>query len=297
MRWPWQRPAPERPGPLASKDYFQGYRAHKPHPMTSSTGSEGRCDICGGYWDDRRHDKPWVRLTEAELSAEATRKPVSIPLAPAPVSHPWDTGVRNGQGEAGDYVAHVRELRAKRPPKSIQVGPEALVQAQVAQERAVEDRFITDQLVEAFGGKRDALGTTIIEHKEEPVKINFTVEVDDLMQGFKVAEAIRQAGGATLAAQLESEVTETHESSPSYTPTRRYFDGDEIVRALDKASTEPPKPVLVRYTSAGSETPRTRRVTVHGRTTHTAGVGWKVFDLDIQEPRTFVLSHIDWVEA
>lgn len=60
--------------PLADKDYFRGYRGHLPHPFSPSTGSEGRCDLCGFGPVNRMHDKPYQRLTEAELEAEAAQR-------------------------------------------------------------------------------------------------------------------------------------------------------------------------------------------------------------------------------
>lgn len=44
------------------QDYFDGYRASAPHPMMTSTGSEGRCDICGRT-ETRDHERPWARVT------------------------------------------------------------------------------------------------------------------------------------------------------------------------------------------------------------------------------------------
>ena len=42
------------------RDYFDGYSAEAPHPHMASTGSEGRCDLCGRRIT-RDHDKPWFR--------------------------------------------------------------------------------------------------------------------------------------------------------------------------------------------------------------------------------------------
>lgn len=44
------------------RDYFDGYRSSAPHPFMTSTGSEGRCDICGARPASREHDRPWTRV-------------------------------------------------------------------------------------------------------------------------------------------------------------------------------------------------------------------------------------------
>lgn len=48
------------------RDYFDGYRADAPHPMMTSTGSEGRCDICGRR-NTRDHERPWTRLAPQSI--------------------------------------------------------------------------------------------------------------------------------------------------------------------------------------------------------------------------------------
>lgn len=54
-------------------DYFHGYRAHLPHPMMNSTGSEGRCDICGRS-STRDHEEPHQRITFWEWLDERARE-------------------------------------------------------------------------------------------------------------------------------------------------------------------------------------------------------------------------------
>lgn len=50
------------------RDYFDGYRASAPHPMMTSTGSEGRCDICGRS-ETRDHERPWTRVAPRFIAA------------------------------------------------------------------------------------------------------------------------------------------------------------------------------------------------------------------------------------
>jgi hypothetical protein len=96
-------------------DYFNGYRSHRPHPWMGSTGSEGRCDICGRM-QTRDHEPPWQRATEMELEEErrAVRRAEAAGTVPLAVSHAWDKANPSGEGMAGDYLAHVRELRRPR---------------------------------------------------------------------------------------------------------------------------------------------------------------------------------------
>lgn len=44
----------------AGDRYFQGFEAHLHHPLMTSTGSEGRCDLCG-HWDSDLHRPPYKR--------------------------------------------------------------------------------------------------------------------------------------------------------------------------------------------------------------------------------------------
>ena len=46
---------------MIEHDYFDGYRYSEPHPMMTSTGSNGFCDICG-RGKTRDHDRPWTRV-------------------------------------------------------------------------------------------------------------------------------------------------------------------------------------------------------------------------------------------
>ncbi len=52
------------------QDYFGGYSAEAPHPKMTSTGSEGRCDICGRR-NTRDHDPPWTRTGPRYVEVEA----------------------------------------------------------------------------------------------------------------------------------------------------------------------------------------------------------------------------------
>ena len=101
---------------LWQSDYFRGYRDYRPHPHMPATGTEGRCEVCGGRGDNRMHDEPWVRLTEAELQAEARReRERNRPLIPfARPTFAWDGGAFKGEGRAGDYLNHVRTQRKER---------------------------------------------------------------------------------------------------------------------------------------------------------------------------------------
>lgn len=40
-------------------DYFFGYIESEAHPSMAATGTEGRCELCGGYADDVRHREPY----------------------------------------------------------------------------------------------------------------------------------------------------------------------------------------------------------------------------------------------
>ena len=40
--------------------YFHGYVADRQHPWMASTGSDGRCELCGQGWDHTIHEQPWV---------------------------------------------------------------------------------------------------------------------------------------------------------------------------------------------------------------------------------------------
>jgi hypothetical protein len=46
-------PLPIGPTEWPLGDYFQGHKADQPHPLMVSTGTEGRCELCGGLheWD------------------------------------------------------------------------------------------------------------------------------------------------------------------------------------------------------------------------------------------------------
>lgn len=57
------------------RDYFDGYRGSAPHPYTSSTGSEGRCDICGRR-ETRDHAPPWTRVAPQYVE---TPDPIDMP--------------------------------------------------------------------------------------------------------------------------------------------------------------------------------------------------------------------------
>jgi hypothetical protein len=83
--------------------------------MMTSTGSEGRCDICGRS-STRDHQPPYERLTEAELQAEKDREIArevkTGGFQPPPVRHLWEQDRPGGEGPAGDYLDHLRSIRS-----------------------------------------------------------------------------------------------------------------------------------------------------------------------------------------
>jgi hypothetical protein len=44
----------------AASVYSGGYVADLPHPYQTSTGAT-RCEVCGGHYDRRIHDAPWMK--------------------------------------------------------------------------------------------------------------------------------------------------------------------------------------------------------------------------------------------
>lgn len=79
------------------RDYFGGYSAAMPHPFETSTGSEGRCDICGGPGRSREHDKPWTRTGPEYVWQE----PVEIQMLMVVPTPPPNPNVGRGALEFG----------------------------------------------------------------------------------------------------------------------------------------------------------------------------------------------------
>lgn len=91
-------------------DYARGYRGHLPHPCTVLQGTTS-CMLCGGHPDRKMHDEPHQRITEAQYRAEQhglNAEDARMRGQPQP-PWPWDNHPPDGQGDAGGYVAHLRE--------------------------------------------------------------------------------------------------------------------------------------------------------------------------------------------
>lgn len=88
-------------------DYFHGYRASKPHPMMTSTGSEGRCDICGSS-AEYVHREPYERITYQEFLAERLTAYADAGELPIRPMFAWERTAPLGEGAAGNYLAHLR---------------------------------------------------------------------------------------------------------------------------------------------------------------------------------------------
>jgi len=56
---------------LYSLQYFHGFAAGMAHPPMLATGSEGRCELCGGMPDAAIHGKPWAIPPENMLECLA----------------------------------------------------------------------------------------------------------------------------------------------------------------------------------------------------------------------------------
>jgi hypothetical protein len=324
LRWFFKDGAPEHPpqpkellGPLASEDYFRGYRASKRHPHSPSTGSEGGCDICGMAASSPLHEQPWERLSEAELAAEKERdkrrEARSAGVAPPPVRWGWDTGIRTGQGDAGDYIAHLREERSQG--KSLTTLPTNVEGSIRLEGKAAEGFFkqaaaaddleaaadpIIRQIVTVYGGKQDFPDLITVEHKEHPMRLNIKITAEDFTGAISAILDLAKYDGITVYEVTEDKgyesVTETHESSPTVdTSTIHHTDPDQIRAYMRAAAVYRDAPTEVLYKGQHDEHPRWRSVRVIGRAQHVKDA-WRVFDLDKQEPRTFVLSGIQQVK-
>jgi hypothetical protein len=195
------------------------------------------------------------------------------------MSYPWDTGIRTGQGDAGDYVAHLRE----NPPKP---------------------RFSDVRDFPGRSGLRIVRQPTPkhdlrILKEEYPMRLNIKIVAENINDAINAILELGQADGIKVYEVTDDKgyesVTETHENSPTVDDsTVTYHRTEDIRTYMDAAAVAHVVPVFVSYKGSADLTWHQRRVRVVG---HSRGLNdaWRVFDLDKQEPRTFVLSGISKV--
>lgn len=238
-------------------DYFRGYRGHLPHPMMTSTGSEGRCDICGRS-STRDHEPPYQRITEAEARAEKASSSRPITFSPPVHLFPWETQPSTGEGPAGRYLDHVRKTKETKTMKaSMQITVEA-------------DTWAT--LFHALLDLSEYDGVSI-------------TKFDEVGAGAAVADQVRVA-----RERFDSLV-----ASPSKPITNRRLVVPGAIKAYLASASRLAGPVVVKlaYKSplTGVVTVRNIRPIqigtdrVHAR------------DVDKDEHRTFLLRGIQWVEG
>jgi hypothetical protein len=202
----------------------------------------------------------------------------SIPITPSPVTWPWDMG-RTGQGDAGDYVAHLRARRdSPNTPKS-------------------ERQQIKDLLFPVEYGQGPSLKTIADKYMkgDTRMKITINVEVESLTALANLVLNDPPKGVKILSFEETAEVTETHENSPTvaipvtvqYTIRARVREYMDNVSGTDKV-------VSVYYEGNNDVQPAWRDVTV---SRPLGGDAWTVFDVGKQEPRTFILSNIHIVKG
>jgi hypothetical protein len=223
------------------------------------------------FWE--RPPQPEVMTSESVVPlGEPTRKAVSVLATPAPVSMPWDTGIRTGQGEAGDYIAHLRSLKRSKPGTRSHT---------IAEAGLLPLRFAT---------------------KEEPMKLNIVIEANTFgsaaqlilnpPDGIKILAATEYDPGSTPV------VTETHENSP-------LLEGRVLVRLVGTADIADyldtlvgtPSRVMVAYKGENDLSARLRHVSISSRAYHAHNTAWTVYDHGIGEPRTFLLRNIKSVDG
>jgi hypothetical protein len=196
-------------------DYFRAYRAHMPHPMMTSTESEGRCDLCGGYSDDRRHDKPWFRLSrtafEREQSGAGRRIPLEAPEKPS--HHDLSYAARQARLDALP--------KASRPQTTIDIpDKEELTTMRIAFTVEVPDLMAYARLVqhiEASDGKviTANMAPTPEEKPSRQARIRRRIAV--------TADGMRDLFEDALVADQTPEFYIDYRSTGDLTPTRRHI--------------------------------------------------------------------------
>lgn len=295
------------PQPWWNEDYFRGYRSSLPHPMMTSTGSEGRCDICGssaGYV----HQPPYQRISYEQYLAEKwADRPADRPIRPL---FAWERGEPRGAGSAGEYVRHVRENR-RQGTFAFDPGHTKTGTALDFGYAAPDVKIMSDWLNRwrsGEGGLKRVAARYFDTKEDSTMKLDLTIEAADAAALVQAVLDIKDAGievtsirNPVVAFDMTNLEPPLRPLSPSVFMSRYCVtDTPGIVRYLTKvcdhnAPLESGQvEVEVEYVAQGTEERSTRTI----QPVQVQGNYLTLLDLDDGEKlKTFLIDRIESVEG